>query len=354
MPTCPTVALLLAALAPYGTAADVDPAVAAARKREQAVRTARFEIHVREVHAKGSRSDLAGVAVRTPVPAEELTVESDNVLVLDGSKVRVETNHPSWSGSRFVPSRRVEVSDGRTTTTLFPDGVGSDRRPQGAVDPGVSHGEARSARWLPVTMAVRGLTPGVTESPLTGLQPGHAVEEIDGDRCREYTEPGSPGTQVRYWLAPTKGYVVRRARWSGARGVTKQTDVRYREDAAVGWVPSGWVTAEYTPDGRAVVTETVTVTTARLNEPVPEDAFRVAFPPGTLVADAAAQKEYRVGPDGAWREVDPAERIRLAGRPPQPGPVTWWQLALFAWIGVAVTLGVLLAVWLRRRRSLPA
>jgi hypothetical protein len=344
-----TVSLLLAALAPSGE----DPAVAAAREREQLVRTARFEVHVREVHAKGSRSDLAGVAVRTPVPAEELTVESDNVLVLGETKVRVESNHPSWGGSRFVLCRRVEVSDGRTMTTLIPDGVGPDRRPQAVVEPGVSHGVAKSTRWSPVTMAVRGLTPGVTACPLTGLQPGHVVEEIDGDRCREYAAPGSPDAQVRYWLAPDKGYVVRRVRWSGADRVKRQTDVRYREDATVGWLPSGWVTTDYAPDGRTVVTETVTVTAARLNESVPEDAFRVAFPPGTLVADSAARKEYRVGPDGTWHEVDPADLIRLAGRPPQPGPVAWWQLALFAWIGVAVTLGVLLAVWLRRRRPTP-
>ncbi|HVK17255.1 MAG TPA: hypothetical protein VM533_09925, partial [Fimbriiglobus sp.] len=67
-----SLAMLVLAVMP---AAGEDPAVTAARDREQAVHTARFEVHVREVHAKGSRSDRVVGPFLNPVPAEEVVLE---------------------------------------------------------------------------------------------------------------------------------------------------------------------------------------------------------------------------------------------------------------------------------------
>jgi len=326
---------LLLALTP-GTA-DEDPAVAAARKREQLVRTARFEVRVREVHARGARSDRAGAAVRTPVPAAEMVVEWDGALVISGNKARVETNQPMWTGTRFGPPRqRVDVSDGDLRTTFFPDGLGPDRVPQGLVERSAGAGAADSTLWAPASMVCRGFGPDL----LVRAETDEAAEVIEGDRCREYTAPGP----ARYWLAVDKGYVVRRIRHGGAFQTTWQTDVQYRQDDSFGWLPSDWALTEYGRDGRTLVTTTVTVAGVRLNEAVPDETFRVTFPPGTRVGDSVARKDYSVGPDGTWHEVDPAALIRFAGHPEPPGLGVWWQLALFAWLGVAVVLGVLLAI----------
>jgi hypothetical protein len=342
--------LFVLVLGSAGAAADEDPAIAAARKREQAVRTARFEAHVREVHAKGARSDRAGVAARTPVPAEEMTVESDHLLILSGTKVRVETNHPLWTGTRFgPPRRRVDVSDGDLRTTFFPDGLGSDRTPQGAVERSVGTSAADSLIWQPVRMTCRGLTVG--PDLLSRLEAGEATELIEGDRCREYTAPGPARTPTRYWLAPDKEYVVRRIRDVGAFQVARQTDIRYRRDEAVGWLPTDWTLTEYGRGGRALVTTTVTVAAVRLNEPVPDETFRVTFPPGTLVSDSATSKSYRIGPDGTRREEDLAALMRSGDETTPAGPLFPWRRVLVVGLCLAVGLGVLLAVWLRLRRT---
>jgi hypothetical protein len=340
--------LFVLVLGSAAATADEDPAVAAARTREQSVRTARFEVHVREVHAKGARSDRAGVTVRTPVPAEEMTVESDQLLILAGNKVRVETDHPMWTGTRFgPPCRCVVVSDEELRTTFFLNGVGPDRTPQGMVERSVGTSAADSLIWAPVRMTCRGLTVG--PDLLSRLEAGETTEAIGGDRCREYTAPGR--AQTLYWLAPDKEYVVRRVRDVEALQVTRQTDIRYRRDDAVGWLPSDWTLTEYGRDGRTLVTTTVTAAAVRLNEPVPDGTFRVNFPPGTLVSDSAIGKSYRVGPDGTWREEDPAALIRPGGDPPPAEPLFPWRRALVAGLGLAVGLGALLTVWLRLRRT---
>jgi hypothetical protein len=324
-----------------------DPAVAAARKRQQAVRTARFEVHVREVHAKGSKSERAGVPTDNPLPTEEVIVESDNVLVFSGGNVRVEENHPKWNGSHFAPFRVVEASEGRRVAVFYPDGDRGDPTPTASIRDILPPVLVKGFLWLPLTATVRGLSPEAEQFPVRSFRSTGVTEMIDDDHCREYATPPRAGwPDVRYWLASDKGYVVRRIRVMSEGRVYQQLDIRYRSNESAGWLPSDWVTTEHGRDGPALVTTAVAVTAARLNEPVPDEALRISFPPGTRVKDKGGKK-YRVEPDGSWSEIEaeagPPDDLPLW--PAGPRGQAW-----VAGLAVAAGLAALLAVWLRLRR----
>ncbi len=341
------VLLTLAAASP--AAAGEDPAVAAARERERLVRTARFEVHVRELYAKGFISRSSDQPVPDPLPAEDITVDADDVLVLDGDKARVEMTVPVWSGLRFRRVPLVAVWDGTRGRTFYPDGFGPSGRPTGAVNDVPTGRWATIPLWSALTLTVRGLSPDLSHDPISRLAATDRTEVIDGHACREYTAGPRPDPPARFWLDPGAGHVVRRVRWPGAGRTTNQLAVRFCPDETAGWLPAGWTWTYADADGQVLRTLTATVTAARLNGPVPADQFELTFPPGAFVTDQRTGQDYRVEPDGTWREVDPAAELR-GGAPPPAGPEVSWRRARVAGVGLAVGLAALFAVWLRLRR----
>jgi hypothetical protein len=350
--------LLAVAATPPAASADEDPAVAA-REREKLVRTARFEVHVREVNAKGSISRQVNPPAPEPLPTEEVDFDFDNVLVLDGNKVRVEMTYPEWSGRRLLFRRLplVSVWDGERGLTFHPNGFGPAGGPTGIVTRKADDW-VKSAYWSPLTLTVRGLNPNLVQYPIPQLTATDRTEAIDGHMCREYTAGPDPDRLVRFWLDPQAGHVVRRVVLpQGPFRTTDQLDVRFRPDETTGWLPSGWTLTEADADGNAVRTITATVTAARLNEPVPEHRFELTFPPPTIIHDQFTGTSYRIGPDGSRREVGPGGAelvVDPANEPvdePPLRPGSPRERGLIAGGVVAVGLAVLLAVWLRLRRS---
>src|SRR5262249_16682265 len=94
------VAIALIALSPSSSQTPLPrlPAVAAARSRQQSVKTINVEFKRIQLYAKGSESEKAPSVVKpkTTVPASDITLESINRLVIDGDKIRYENNHPLW------------------------------------------------------------------------------------------------------------------------------------------------------------------------------------------------------------------------------------------------------------------
>jgi hypothetical protein len=72
-----------------------DPAMEAAKVRQDAVKTASIKFKRTEVVPRGSMSDSAPVQFkgRAPWPADDFTLESVELLLLDGAKYCYEDNH---------------------------------------------------------------------------------------------------------------------------------------------------------------------------------------------------------------------------------------------------------------------
>jgi hypothetical protein len=329
--------LLLITLAPVSE----DPAVAPARQREQAVRTARFEIHVRDEYVKGAVRPETRVAPAQP--EADAVFDFNNLLVLDGSKMRVEQTIPVW-GTFRGPMQQVCVWDGERASILSQL---EGRSRIGNVNEPSPHEIGRESRF-PLTATVRGLDPNLTRYPISQLTPTDRTVEIDGHPCREYTTGTDPERTTRLWLDPAAGHVVRRVQHPplSPHQITSQFDIRYRPDDVAGWLPTGWTLTEVDPEGKVVRTATATVTATQLNEPVPDGTFDLAFPPGTHVHDHQTQRNYLIGPDGVWED---AILRRVDNPAPRPEEVSPWRAAI-AGIGLAVGLGVLLVVWLRLRQ----
>ena len=87
-----------------------DPAVTAARVRQERIKTAAIEFKVTEVYSKGSVSEGNPVIKKGSIaPPDETTLESTNRFVIDGTKTRYEGNHFLWHRDRekFVKDANV-------------------------------------------------------------------------------------------------------------------------------------------------------------------------------------------------------------------------------------------------------
>jgi hypothetical protein len=338
--------LLAVAATPLAAAAGEDPAVAAAREREKLVRTARFEVHVRDWYARG--------AVAPGQPEADAAFDADDVLVLDGNKVRVEIAVPVWGPLGSRPVTQVSVWDGANGRSFFPDGRRPGRPPFGVVYQNMTPPGVQSELLSPLMMSVRGLIPGLSPHPASRLTPTDRSETIDGHPCREYTSGPAPERPTRLWLDPQADYAVRRTRWLRPDRRTEQFDIRYQTDPGREWLPAGWTWSETGADGKPLRTISGAVTAAKLNEPVPADRFEVVFPPGARVHDQQTGKGYHVGPDGGWQEVGPGGE-ELADESADEAPPleagSQRRRGLIAGAIAVLGLAVLLVVWLRLRRS---
>jgi hypothetical protein len=334
------------------------PAVAAARARQQSVKTADIEFKQREIIPRGGKSDenpdLYGP--KAPVPANETTCESINRLVFDGEKYRYEDNHPTW-GTFHVPNPQtikwssISAFDGTTAKHFFERGIGFGNR-SGSIGQDPQVWTARPFSLDPITMAFRGLNSDLSWRVIPAMKPSGNTLPIDWAPCQEYVINVTKSDQTfNFWLDPDKDYVVRRISHQSPGRLFAQTNIRYRRDDACGWVPDSWVRNEYSAAGKVSSTTRVDVVAMRLNEPQPAELFDVQFPPGTMVADQRNHKEYRVQPDGSLRELSRVTGQELPVSEGQPEGAWYWRYKwLLAGSGV-VLAGLAWQYAVRRKRA---
>jgi hypothetical protein len=339
--------VLLQAAADGQPAAREDPAVRAARARQEAVKTVAVRLKRTEVIAKGGLTLKLSPPMRPPMPAplKEMTLESTTRLVLDRDKVRAESNDPRL---QLLPNNTAEVTrreflgsfDGTTTKLLFPIGIGGHGPPRGMIHKDNGRDSLGMIDAFPITMAFRGLSPVLAHPRLDQLEPTGEIAMIDGSLCLEYTPAPATKSARRFWLDTAKDHVLLRLQESRRSQIT---DVQYRRDKAIGWVPASWVRKQYGPDGDLLSTTTVVVQEMVFNTPQPAEQFDLAFPVGAHVDDyrPTRYKKYLVQADGNLRWL------------PEPGeePLPPWYEGnewLLAGVG-----GILLALglaYLRQKR----
>jgi hypothetical protein len=316
--------------------AQENPALVAVRDRQESVRTAFIKFKRTEFVAKESIADATGS--RAPFPPEDVTLESVNLLVLDGAKIRFEDYHPVfWPGGKWVRQDVVSVYNGTVAATLWPRGLWGEGKPEGVLGNSATGLDLLSFPLAPLGLALRWSDPALCPYALEELKPSGNTLPLDWEPCREYVLK----TPDRLWLDPD--YIVRRV-----RSPARQLDVRYRHTSGVA-VPDSWVVSRLNLDGTALVTDRVEVSEARLNEPQPAELFELHFPPGCEVHDQRTTPAHNyIEPTGSVHEVTRGEK---ASHPPprEPAGPWYWQ---YRWLlaGLVVVVGGLVAQYVARRR----
>lgn len=243
-----TLMVLFRSRADGQAAPEESPAVAAARARQEAVKTLEVEFRCVATVPKGAISDADPKAYgkRAPLPANDLLAESINRLVIDGVKVRYEDNHPTWS-NWYAPDgalrkrTTISTSDGTNAKLFFPKGLSGQGNPLGIISRDALAKLMISQEVLsPITMTFRGLDIAFRHHPITLMKPSGNILPIDWEPCQEQVIALSKDVTAHFWLDPCKGYVVRHL--EDHLGLT---DIRYRRDDDWGWVPEAWVFCTY-------------------------------------------------------------------------------------------------------------
>jgi hypothetical protein len=329
------------------------PAVAAARARQEAVKTLSIRFQRTEVVAKGSKSEMAPPSFRptNPVPASEITIESINRLVIDGKQYRYEDNHSDQllPAGTLLRLRRIGVSNGTVAKSFFSNDSNKAGTPSGSIEENAAHSPLKCYLLTPITLTFRGLDPAFCAYPVSEMQPSGVTLPIDGAPCQEYVVKYLDNGTISFWLDPGQDYVIRRTRLQRPKQPVVQNDIHYRRDETGGWVPTSWICCHYSPAGTLLTTEKVDVLDLRINEPQPAEQFDVSFPERSLVYDRRVHKEYRIQADGSMREVAPGGE-ELPGVA-APSSDSWYRRHLWLLIGLGAAILLWIVQYTLRRRA---
>jgi hypothetical protein len=333
-----------------------DPAVVAARTRQECVKTLVVKYKRTEVIAKGGLSEGGRPPFNpaVPVPSEETTLESTDRIVMDGEKLRYEDNHPAWDlrDAKFYQKSCVHVVNTSTGKAYYPNGIGSDGAPTGVLTGEARLIDIKSPVLTPITVMFRGWSPAISPYPVDDMKSSGIKLPIDGAPCQEYViDYRADELRVSCWFDSTKEWALRRIRKQKLGSLLEQTDITsYRQDAC-GMIPTSWAYNRYSL-GRTLLKSTkVQVLELRINDPQPAEQFELQFPPGTEVRDVKQVKFYRVKSDGSMRELSRTGE-ELPGSVPQPG-TRWYQRHKWLIGGSAVFCVVAGLLYLMRRRLRP-
>jgi hypothetical protein len=286
----------LAELAPDRIVSPLRAATDAVQRRESAMTSGRFRIRaVGRQSAPSADADSQGGA---PKPSNDAPQEDGNCkitreinLVFRGVRWRLsdEGDFLEHGAGRIVSGKHVEAWDGDIHTSFLAAGPGSKL---GAIRRGPSRIGSYS-EVLPVTLAFRPEAwRGIRFNPENS---GVDVVIYDQERCllvNVTQDIRNRRIVKKYWLGIDKDHNVLRF-----ESQSLACDIDYRKDAKHGWAPSQW---RLTFSGvlRGPHDEwTYEVLDYELNVPIPDDAFEVDFPVGTLVQDAIEDRRYRIGGD---------------------------------------------------------
>jgi hypothetical protein len=325
----------------------VQPAIDAARRREERLKTVTIEWKVTTFVPKGGQKD-SGIG-GLPVPSADKTVESTHRLVLDGPRYRAEHSDP---GMRLrVPGFGdcVLTFDGeRSYLRLFPDGPSEPA--QLMIERASGTSMFGNTLLLPLAQWCRESLSSPFRDDLGRDRRSLSISEVAGQPHLEIRLAASGDRFTTYHLDPQRDYLLRRVR-SESEGTVEVTDVDYRKQPGVGWIPTAWTTTK-TRDGEKLVHRIrAEVTAVRFNEPVTPGIFRLDPVPGQTVADNDEHKLYRVRADGNLVEVDGNGMPVTSGSPSQSP--SWPGRSLVRYILLPALLGAAVGFIVFRRRRRP-
>jgi hypothetical protein len=326
-----------------------DPAVGAARNRQESIKTLDVKFKHTESYAKGAVSDASRSNPNppVPVPAEVMSVESLNRIIIDGERIRVEDNHPGWydRGKRTYKQSKFYTFDGDIGYLLIQSDQGGQSSALGGIE---QEFLGRDWHFVPLYISVRGFSPIFSSPTMAQLQPSKTTEKIGDDFCERHIFPTKGGAPTLFWLDAKKDYCIRRI-CSGSEEQTHSVyNIQNTYDEKYGWLPNSWNHEEYSWKGKLLATHTFEIQEMKINEPVPAELFKIKFPPGAMVAENrnGSHKEYIVQPGGSLLEDDLASHMPPPARKTWYPPLTWSISAV-----ILIVIGVLAIIIVRRGNS---
>ncbi len=317
------------------------PAVAAARLRQEQIKTVIVKFKRVDHVRKGFMSGLIGQ--KSVMPSEDVTLESYNEVQIDGKMFRYESGHPRFHSPsrRLLHGKRIGVTNSTLAKTLVTHADPAIRS-HGMIDGNPLASEARAVELIPLLMFCRGLDPSLCGIPLSRFNPANANSLIDGVDCKEYRLERGDVVLV-CWLDVASGFVIRRMQRQEKGAVIEQTDIEYGPASVANIFPAKWVNSRFLPTGALARTITVTTGTPEINVPLAKNTFDIEFPPNTSYTDRRTGKEYEVREDGSrW------ERSKNDGSPAEQAPEEGW-LVRNRWLLIGICAAASLALYLAHR-----
>ncbi|HXG09833.1 MAG TPA: hypothetical protein VNK04_08600 [Gemmataceae bacterium] len=357
----PLILILIASDVAGHPGAEDAPGIAAARVRQESVKTVDIKLKLTEVYARGGVSEAEPPGPYKPkvaVPDKETTLESVNRLVLAGTKIRFEENRPSFRlpDGELIHRSRLSVSNGSRAKGFYPKSFFGNRdHGTGVILKDARQDDVRSYILTPLTMTFRGLDPAISPYPVNMMKPTGLTLPIEGVKYEEYSYKLSDKWTITCWLNPDQDYVIRRIRLLANNSLSEQFDIQYHRDENVGWVPDSWVRNKYAPNGAVLVTSKVNILEMRFNAPQPDELFDIQFPTGSEVIDHRDGKLYKVQPDGTMRELSRDELIPGGAMIPRSDELPkypWYRRNIPLLTGLGVVFIILTYVLIRRRTRL--
>lgn len=323
----------------------------ALRERQERVQTARVSWTYQLMKSEHGVTDTLVASGADPKLADDLKSElHTSRLSLAGDRVRYETIIPSFvdnGGGRFVPG--ISAFDG-DEQQFFTRSSRRDRPSSGSIMTREAFREWGNIHILPLTIALRPLRP-----EFFGPDPGEwqLVDRptvVDGRQCvvlerllpsvPEAEPPGQRGQQA--YLDPAHEFRLLRYTNTLDGRVTVQLDARYGEkEGAPAWVPSSWTSSMFgAVTGKLGQSSQNRLTGVVLNEPIPDEHFRIKYPPGTQVRRINTPYDTQMfvaQRDGELVPASPREHLNVAGVPESRWPA--WLMLSFGVLILAVAVG---------------
>lgn len=314
------VALLLPLLAAQAVAQT--PVETAARQRQDALQSVDCLFRLKTTRA---------------TPAKRTEESEYNRLAFSGEKAVLELHTDDLKTGAL--RRWMAATDGeRVTATLavYVDNTLDLSQSGGEISP-AKFGVCRDLKWLPLTLAARGLDPVHCPIPADGFTPT-GTAEVRGRACDEYTATLNEVGQVTAWFDPAAGHTLRRLR-------TPRTVIEVESSnthSAGVWLPKSWTVEQFDPAGKRTKLEEFNVFWVGVGKKFGKGEFVMPWSPGMRVADNISGGEFTVEGDGSLRrEVDPWETVWRVLR-------GWWVWALA--LGVLTAGVATFRTWRTRKR----
>lgn len=248
------------------------------RKRQDAVKSARFTWTERQAHIKGwvanpryrERERLAD-----SLQPEDGTYDVSKTLSFDGNKMRY-----SYDGKRgtvnpkiLLPDYYVSVFDGETAKTYQSSGI--TKSLVGSIRPEKKNIDAQNLDTRPILLTFRPLDPVMGYLPIGRAFTAYRRYKYKGRSIMAVEERhDSTGWKASLWIEPERDFIVRRCLLYLHGKIVVDIEIDYNHDPKCGWVPRGWQVLQMKPDGTKWESAVAEVSSYSINVPIGIEEFQ--------------------------------------------------------------------------------
>jgi hypothetical protein len=339
------------------------------KSRHERAQTVQFVWVDRRTYAKDSMFSMAVPA--KPAPREDLTLEQELTLSLDGDLMRFTRGY-SWHANeaRFVPRTYISVFDGKDDKCYESEsadgahGVGLHklgfiRRTALREEKG---GDVADYHLWPVLLTYRALHSEMGRFQLNEWTMTGEKGVVQGRECVILKKKPHQGITETCWVDVERECAIARYEITVHGNLLLRIDVTSKQDPSYGWLPFSWRITKLFPETSKLAESSVArVTENNIGMPLQPHLFRLDFPPGTVVWDDKEGINYVALKAGDRRIITKEERrcgatyeqllateSGMAGLPPERTLRRFWVVTSTILILISLLTGFV--VWWKRAR----